>query len=144
MIAPALRCAALLGLLAAAPVHAQDRADPKTRPPAAVSGFRYQLMAQGIHMNICEAETCTRGSKVSYLFAPANPSPSFDQYRAERAKIADALRKAALPGTIIMFAPLEQTKDKVFTIFKANRTETYPDGKSMHFLNWRLHGPRMT
>jgi hypothetical protein len=75
VLARAPRWAALLAVLAGAQVHAQERPE-KARPPAPVSGFRYQLLAQGIHMNVCEATACTPGSKVSYLFAPSNPSPS--------------------------------------------------------------------
>src|SRR5262245_10902635 len=114
MLTLALRWAVLLlAVLVAVRAHAQDR------PPATVSGFRYQLVQQGVHMNTCEAATCTPGSKVSYLFAPPNPAPSFEKYRAERATIAKELKKRATPGTTITFAPVEQTKDKAFTIFKA-------------------------
>src|SRR5262245_58195132 len=115
------RCAVVLAMLAAARAYAQTPPDASVRPPATVSGFRHQLLQQRVHMNICEAATCTPESKVSYLFLPHNPSPSFERFRAERAMIAEALRKRAAPGTTITFAPVELTKDKVFTIFKANR-----------------------
>jgi hypothetical protein len=140
----ALRCAALLAALVAAQAFAQERPSAKTRPPATVTGFGYQLLPQGIHMNICEAATCTPGSGVSYLLGPPNPSPSFEKYRAERAAIAAALKKRAAPGTTIIFARVEQSKDKSFTIFKANREEVYADGRRMYFLNWRFHGAHMT
>jgi hypothetical protein len=145
MLALALRCvAAAVGVLAAAHAHAQERPGAGAKPPATISGFRYELLQRRVHMNTCEDATCTPGSKVSYLFLPPNPSPSFEQYRAERAMIAEALKKRAAPGTTITFAPIEQTKDKVLTTFKANREEAYPDGRKMYFLNWRFHGAHMT
>src|SRR5262245_52433703 len=144
MLSPALRWAALLAVWVGVQAHAQERPGTKARPPASISGFRYQLLQQRIHMNICEAAACTPGSKVSYLFLPPNPSPSFEKYRAERARIAEVLKKRAPPGTTITVAPIQQTREKVFTIFKANREEAYPDGRRMYFLNWRFHGAHMT
>jgi hypothetical protein len=138
MLALTLRRAALLVVLASAQAHAQER------PPATVGGFRYQLLQQRLHMNVCEAAMCTPGSKVSYLFLPPDPAPSFEKYQADRATIAEALRKRAAPGTALVFTPIERTKDKAFTIFKANREESYPDGRRMYFLNWRVHGAYAT
>jgi hypothetical protein len=138
MLAQTLRWTAVLAALVSAQAHAQEK------PPASVGGFRYQLLKQGMHMNVCEASVCTPGSKVSYLFLPPDPEPSLEKYRAERARVAEALRKRAAPGTALIFAPIERTKDKAFTIFKANREESYPDGRRIYVLNWRFHGAHAT
>lgn len=89
MLGQALRYGVLLGALAATGVHAQgpEAKRPDAGPPVAIGGFRHQLLPPRIYMNVCEAATCTPGSKVSYLFIAASPQPSFEQYRAERTRI---------------------------------------------------------
>jgi hypothetical protein len=143
-----LRGALLLCALTAATAHAQKRSEApgpegKSGPPVAVSGFRYQHMPPRIHMNVCESATCTLGSKVSYLFMAPSPRPTFEQYQAERTKIADALRLRVAPGATITFDPPQQTKDKVFTIFKARRVDAFPNGSKLFVWSQRVYGARM-
>jgi hypothetical protein len=139
-----VRCTAVLYILAATGVHAQDKPEAKSGPPVTIGGFRYEHLPPRIHMNICEAEACTPGSKVSYVFYAPNPEPSFDQYLAERARIADALKRSAAPGTTLTFDPPEQTKDPLFTFFKARRVDTFPNGSKQYVLSERFYSPHMT
>ena len=134
----------LAGLLTVSAVHAQDGTDGKSAPPFAVGGFRYQHIPPRTQMNICESAICTPGSKVSYIIFAPDPDPSFEQYKAERTKLAEALKSRAPTGTTSTFDPPEQTKDRIFTIFKARRVDTFADGSKSFVLSQRVFGARMS
>ena len=136
--------AALAILLAASAATAQDRVEAQNAPPVAVGGFRYQHIPPHTHMNVCEAVKCVSGSRVSYLLAPGNSNPSFERYKEERAKLAEALRSRAPAGSTISFDPPEQTKDRIFTVFKSRRVDTLADGNKSFVLSQRLHSARLT
>jgi hypothetical protein len=149
-----LRCAVLLGFLGATSGQAQEQPEAKgleARPPFKIGGFRYLYLPPKVemnrprtYMNICESATCTPGSKVSYVFFAPTPEPSFEQYQATRAMIADELKRRAAPGTTITFDPPQQTKDKIFTIFKTRRVEAFADGSKLFVLNQQVYSARMT
>lgn len=100
-------------------------------------------MPPKIHMNVCEAASCTPGSKVSYLFTGLTPNPSFAQYRAERTRIEEALRRRVVPGTAVKFDPPQESRDKLFTIFKAHRVDSYPNGVKSFVWSQRVYSERM-
>jgi hypothetical protein len=107
-------------------------------PPFTISGWRYQLINNITHMHLCANSSCEPGSKVSYVVMPPNKDYSFKQYKEERQKIAQVLRKMAPAGTRIEFAEPEKSEDKLFRIFKTKREEVAPDGKTTAFLSWRV------
>jgi hypothetical protein len=94
-------------------------------------------------MNVCEAASCTPGSKVSYLFIAANPQASFEQYRAERAKIDEGLRSRVAPGTTVTFDPPQESRDKLFTIFKIRRVDAFANGGKSFVWSQRIYSTRM-
>ena len=117
------RGAALTILLAASAATAQDRVETQNAPPVAVGGFRYQHISPHTHMNVCEAAKCVPGSRVSYILAPGNFNPSFERYKDERERVAEALRGRAPAGSTISFDPPEQTTGRIFTLFKSRRAD---------------------
>ena len=148
MLGQLLRSALLICAFTTAGAHAQQRSEApgpeaKSGPPVTISGFRYQHLPPKIHMNVCEAATCTLGSKVSYLFMAPSPQPTFEQYQAERTTIAEALRRRSAAGSTITFDPPQQTKDKLFTIFKARRVDAFPDGSKLFVWSQRVYSARM-
>jgi hypothetical protein len=52
--------------------------------------------------------------------------------------IAEVLKRRAPPGVTLTFDPPEQSKDKLFTIFKARRVEAFADGSKLFVLNQRF------
>jgi hypothetical protein len=98
-------------------------------PPVSISGFTYQFMPQGIHMNICNNSSCGLGSKVSYVFAAPKPGMTFGEYKAQRSIIEKEL-KARLPAQAgFKVRPPTQEKGKLLTTFESRRTLTMPDGE---------------
>jgi hypothetical protein len=129
----------------AAPVPAAYAQQHPEKPPFAVGGFRYMLMPSKMHMNICEAAMCTPGSRVSYILLSPGPAPSFEQFKAQRKVVAEALRKArAAQGVTIDFGSPQRSKDKLFTVFKVRRVETYPDGRKLFFWNQQIFSERIS
>jgi hypothetical protein len=113
-------------------------------PPFAIGGWRYQLINNNTHMFLCASSTCEPGSKVSYVVMAPRKGYSFEQYKEEREKIAEVLRKMAPAGTRIEFAEPEKSEDKVFRIFKAKRVQTSPDGKKTVFLSRLVMSDKVT
>jgi hypothetical protein len=137
------RGAALTILLAASAATAQDRVETQNAPPVAVGGFRYQHISPHTHMNVCEAAKCVPGSRVSYILAPGNFNPSFERYKDERERVAEALRGRAPAGSTISFDPPEQTTGRIFTLFKSRRADMLADGKKSFVLSQRLHSAHL-
>lgn len=98
-------------------------------PPFTVSGWRYQLMNNNIHMHICASSLCEPGSKVSYVVMPPMKNAPFEQFKGRCETIARVLRQKATAGTRIECGEPEKIEDKLYRIFKVKREEIAPDGK---------------
>jgi hypothetical protein len=104
-------------------------------PPFEISGWRYQLINKNVHMNFCGGSACEPGSKVSYIVLGPKKNYSFKQYKAEREKIAQALRKLSPAGMRIEFAEPQLLEDRLFRIYKTTRKEVAPDGKTAAYIS---------
>ena len=122
----------LCALPTSTPAAAKISIVPQSRggPPVTIGGFSYSFTPQRIHMNICDTDICGLGSKVSYVFYPAQPGLTFEAWKAQR-KVIEKELKAHLPArAVFKVRPPTQSKDKVFSIFESKRTVTMPDGQT--------------
>jgi hypothetical protein len=113
-------------------------------PPFTISGWRYQLLPNNIQMHVCASSLCEPGSKISYIVMPPRKDYSFERYKEEREKIAQALKKVAPAGTRIDFAEPEESANKLFRIFKTKREQFTSDGKTTAFLSWLVMMDKVT
>lgn len=115
----------------------------KNNPPVSISGWRYSLTPPKVHMNVCEADACTPGSKVSYILYPPSPGYNFERFKSERAKAAEMM-KTRMPGVAFEYGEPVEVKEANFTIMKLQRRETYPNGHTQTVLTSLILSPRMT
>lgn len=123
-----LRSVALAITVACLPVGATVAQD--SEPPVTIGGFEYRFIPKGqIHMNLCRADSCGPGSKVSYvLYAPVE-NPDFDSFKRSQDRTVAALQARAREGTTITLEAPEQSRDELMTVFSIFREMRPESGK---------------
>ncbi len=111
----------------------------KDRPPVAVSGWRYDLAPNDVHMFVCEKASCIPGSKVSYRFYAAGDPLTLDEFRKAQQDIVKALEQQT-PGKRITI--LGDSGTAVPRMFKARRKTVAAGGTSEYVVSGRLFGAK--
>ncbi len=118
--------AILVCSLYAQPVLSQDS------PPVGIGGFHYQYHSENhVHMNVCQAEECVPGSKVSYILYPPEKDPDFDEYKQSQKQVLSLLKNRAPKDMAIIMSEPEMSQDEIFTIFSSFREARSADGRQL-------------
>ena len=108
--------------------------------PVQIKGFDYRFIAKRrLHMHVCKVEACGIGSKVSYLFLPADKAPSFEHFKNSRRRIAHILRQRAPNGAQLYFEKPTVRKNSVITVFSQFRKVTLVSGKTLFTKSTVVH-----
>lgn len=112
------------------------------RPPAAVSGWRYERGASDMHIFHCEQAACGPGSKVSYrLYAPGKPM-TLAEFRSSQEQVVKALEQRT-PGSKATIIGVDGDKGNALPrLFKARRLMVAPNGTSEYVASGLLFGAR--
>jgi hypothetical protein len=114
----------------------------KDRPPVAVSGWRYELTPNDVHMFLCEQASCIPGSKVSYRFYAAGDSMTLEAFRSSQQQVARALEQRS-PGQRITILGVEgDSGTAVPRMFQARRKAVAADGTSEYVVSGVLFGSK--
>lgn len=137
------------GLLASAPVMAQEPAKPASTArlaalPVTLPGFRYERVLPQTHLNTCAEAKCVPGSKVSYILYPADPKPDFERFKVMRAQVQKALEQRLPMGAKLAIEPPAERKNPLYTIFEQTRTETLLDGRTTTVISRHLYAQRFS
>jgi len=120
--------------LAAATAYEAPAARVQTEARLAVSGWRYSKLPPQMHMNLCEADFCVKGSKVSYIFFAPRKDYTLRQFKTERAKVA-AMLADRMAGVAYDYDEATETNDGVFQILELRRRETHPNGQKINVIS---------
>ena len=126
------------------PANSWAQSASNVQPPVAITGFAHQLIGDGrIHMNICQADSCVPGSKVSYrLFAPTS-DPDFEEFKLTHEMVRARLQSRLPQGTVITGGTPERTQRESFTVFTITRDVRLPDGSRSITKSTHLFGERI-
>jgi hypothetical protein len=114
----------------------------KDKPPVAVSGWRYELAPNDIHMFLCEQASCVPGSKVSYRFYAAGDPMTLETFRSSQQQVAKALEQRS-PGQRITILGVEgDSGTAVPRMYKARRKTVAADGTSEYVVSGVLFGSK--
>ena len=128
---------------------AQSSAQPSSappsaaqRPPAAVSGWRYERGASDMHIYHCEQAACGAGSKVSYrLYAPGK-AMTLAEFRDSQEKVVKALEQRT-PGSKATIIGIDGDKGTTPPLmYKARRLMVAPNGSSEYVASGLMFGAR--
>jgi hypothetical protein len=123
-----------------APVPAPQSTAP--RPPVSVSGWRYELRPNDVHMFLCDKPDCGAQTRVSYrLYAPGN-AMTLEQFREEQTQIIKVLEQRT-PGQKISILAIDgDSGTSVPRMFKARRLMVKPDGTREYQVSGWMIGAR--
>ena len=138
----ALLTAAGIGGASAQSAPAPAPSSAAQRPPAAVSGWRYERSSSDVHMFYCEQPACGEGSKVSYRFYTGGSPMTLEQFRQSQDQIIKALEQRA-PGQKITMLGVDGDKgNAVPRMLRARRLTVKPSGASEYQVSGLLYGAK--
>jgi hypothetical protein len=145
---------AAIAVLACAPVadsgatvQAQAPVPPAQQggsgPPFAVSGFRYQLAPNNVHMFLCDdVPRCGPDARVSYMIVAAQPNYRIEQFRDEQQQVAAAFRQRLPAGSTVTVEDATDDGGRP-RVIKGARRMTTPDGRTTHILSTLILGEKV-
>jgi hypothetical protein len=127
-------------------VTAQSRQTPATppdAPPVAISGWRYEKGANGVHFFFCQHERCGSASKISYRLYALDNTMTLERYRGEQETIVKALQERMPAGTKITVLNIDGDAGvSLPRMYKTRRLHVGPDGRKEYVISGIVLGTR--
>jgi hypothetical protein len=127
-------------VLAGGEAFAQSAPAPQSaapRPPVAVSGWRYELRPNDVHMFLCDNSDCGAQTRVSYRLYASGNAMTLEQFREEQTQVVKLLEQRTPGQKISILAVDGDSGTSVPRMFKAHRLMVKPDGtKEYHVSGW--------
>lgn len=107
-----------------------------------MTGWRYELRSNDVHMFLCEKPDCGERSRVSYRLYSPGTSLTLEKFREEQTQIVKVLEERT-PGQKISILGIEGDRGTaVPRMFKARRLMVKPDGTKEYQVSGLLFGAR--
>ena len=110
-------------------------------PPVAVSGWRYELRPNDVHMFLCDKSDCGAEARVSYRLASVS-AMTLEQFREEQTQVVKLLEQRTPGQKISILAVDGDSGTSVPRMFKARRLMVKPDGTKEYQVSGWMFGAR--